>query len=253
MKEQAKKQAKKGGDASASYLAYQYETIPNDDSAYPTVHIESALVTTGPVPWIYDSGCSQHISGLKADFAQLKRWPQNKLVRVAGGALLQAEGWSQVMLNDGFTLSEVWYVPEFKQMRLLSASALEKAGVRITLGNGEVVTHRNRVRLFRATSKNGLYLVEPGETVNITQTSKSWESSENSSDDDGDHFDSKRNKLNETDADLWHRRLGHTTGQGHRKAYIKIHWHEIQPKGTPQAKGEESMQRLSCGQEQGVL
>ena len=57
----------------------------------------------------------------------MKQWNEPRTIRIANGVTVIAEGYGIVSLRQ-LQLSEVWYVPAFNNLRLLSVKSLAQDG-----------------------------------------------------------------------------------------------------------------------------
>lgn len=105
------------------------------------------------LPPALDSGASKHFSGVQSDFTHLKRWQTPNKVVTADGTAVDAIGYQdQVWITSQgeLRLREVWYVPSFEAVRLISIPQLMEDGISVIFkrgraigitndGNGEVI------------------------------------------------------------------------------------------------------------------
>ena len=90
-------------------------------------------------------------------------------------------------------LKDVWLVPSFKATKLISVPILAREGFSITFNASQAIGkyRTNRKAVFKATAENNLYTLREAQgALEVT--------AEGTAD------------ITETDADLWHRRTGHT-------------------------------------------
>ena len=168
-----------------------------DGSLYlndPIAHLADSLDTVQR-DWIIDSGATQHFSNSKSDFKSIKRWSSPKIAKVAGGGLLEVEGFGDIELNtpEGpFTLKRAWYSSGFDK-KLISTSRLNEERISILLeDNMAMVYHQDTgIPIFEAVGLKGLYVFNPDEAQasaleveDLSLISKSMK-------------------------EVWHRRLGH--------------------------------------------
>ncbi|KAI0995899.1 hypothetical protein K3495_g12282 [Podosphaera aphanis] len=111
-------------------------------SSYERANIvmETALVSNlqDKVCWKIDSGATRHFSGKISDFSGLKRY--HRLDKI--GTL---------------TLKDVWYVPAFKNISLISVGALNKDGISLKFKDGVATGKKDKEVLFHAQMYNDLY------------------------------------------------------------------------------------------------
>ena len=121
-----------------------------------------ATEKTTQVPWIFDTGCTRHITWRKADFMTLVPW--NSRVRVAGGKLYPALGKGSVRIPfvtpkgqvvPGI-LQDVLWVPHLRFARLFSwwqvASRFRLSGA----GDNVFLSRQGRVYLWARSTARGL-------------------------------------------------------------------------------------------------
>ena len=73
-------------------------------------------------------------------------------------------------------LNNVWYVPSFRNTRLLSIWELNNTGTTVTFRNGVATAYSDSTNkeLFRATGRNGLYLLDSGKETAYSSRTKVW-------------------------------------------------------------------------------
>ncbi|CAN1338667.1 Retrovirus-related Pol polyprotein from transposon TNT 1-94 [Linum perenne] len=76
-------------------------------------------------PWILDSGCSDHMTGSKAEFQEFQPCSRMSGVRVADGSIAPVTGIGRVQLTANIQLSPLLYVPNLN-CNLVSISQLTK-------------------------------------------------------------------------------------------------------------------------------
>jgi hypothetical protein len=115
-----------------------------------------------------------------------------------------AIGYGQVQIGS-LRLKDVWLVPSFKTTRLISVRTLTREGFSITFSsNGQAIGKykANRKAVFKATTENNLYVLREAQGAFNTATQER---------DSQPHPAADQNaNITETDAELWHRRTGHT-------------------------------------------
>ena len=143
--------------AEASNVALADES--ENDSYYSHPTVATALSAINCPKWALDSGASKHFSGILADFTFLKRWSSERSVRIANGTLIPALGYGHVQI-PGLLLRDVWYVPQFRDTRLISVRSLTQVGYRILFDEGDrafCTNPKTGSLLFEARFENGLY------------------------------------------------------------------------------------------------
>ncbi|KAI1004309.1 hypothetical protein K3495_g3903 [Podosphaera aphanis] len=131
--------------------------------AYPTLTTYTFFTRKTDIVTLIDSGASQHFSGIKEDFKSLKRWGSPKLIRVADGKIIFCEGQGTIRLKSRkqiIALDNVWFVPEFRKLRLLSVHEFNKWGVEVLFANQQCKVMLEGKVLFDAMAEDGVYKVE---------------------------------------------------------------------------------------------
>ncbi|KAI0994984.1 hypothetical protein K3495_g13195, partial [Podosphaera aphanis] len=108
------------------YTRDDYLLLPHI-AQYANVVVETALmpVYRNKSSWKIDSGATRHFSGRISDFLGLKRWSLPKYVSTANGNTCPSDGYGICKIGD-LVLKDVWYVPDFKDIRLISVGALNQ-------------------------------------------------------------------------------------------------------------------------------
>jgi hypothetical protein len=189
-KDQGAPKTEEAGNVAIAEEEFDSDSIYLDLDPNP----ERAMLTTTSPAWALDSGATKHFTGDQSDLAHLKRWNTPRQVRTANGIVVPAVGYGQVQIGS-LRLKDVWLVPSFKTIKLISVRTLTQEGYSITFDTDDQATGKHRSgATFKATTKNNLYVLqEPQGAFNAT----------------AEAHDSQSN-VNETDAELWHRRTGHT-------------------------------------------
>ncbi|KAG7550979.1 GAG-pre-integrase domain [Arabidopsis thaliana x Arabidopsis arenosa] len=151
--------------------------------------------------WFLDSGCSNHMSGdislfstMDSNFKHSVKLGNNKRMEVIG------KGNVKLMLNNvGYTISEVYYVPELKN-NLLSLGQLQEKRLAILIQQGTCKIYHEEKGLLAESkmSMNRMFLL-------IDQTR------------DEDRAQCQQQCLQTTSDDLpklWHERYGHLSHRG---------------------------------------
>ncbi|KAI1002157.1 hypothetical protein K3495_g6041 [Podosphaera aphanis] len=139
---------------------------------------------------IIESGATEHFSGRRSDFRQMKRWSFSRTVTVAHGNEVMCEGYGTIIINTDHNMLEldnVWFVPEFGNMRLISVWRLNDAGIELRFND-------HRCQLW----KNSNIIMSTIRTLTSNQNRRFV-----------------RNK--ESIWELYHRRLGHVYFQDIKK------------------------------------
>ena len=161
-----------------------------------------------------DSGASKHFSGVKSDFPQIKRWQSPRKVVTADGTSVDALGYSDQVWTTPqgeLRLNEVWYVPSFGGVRLISIPQLIDNSISITFkrgkaigiednGDGKIIfsVSRNATdNLFTLDKYYAVSALETSITDNVHNLEHAHRDFTDQPDPEEDHWE------------LMHRRLGH--------------------------------------------
>ncbi|KAI1000860.1 hypothetical protein K3495_g7339 [Podosphaera aphanis] len=176
-------------------------------NAYPALTTYAFFTKDASITTLIDSGASQHFSGIRQDFQSLKRWESPRPLRVADGKIIHCEGRGTIKLKSKkgriISFDNVWFVPEFGKLRLLSMNEFNKWGVDVLFVNQRCRVVQNGKILFDALSEDGVYKVK--EDIKVKDKVLNVESStpnQTSSYQD-------ENPATETEWEILHRRLGH--------------------------------------------
>ena len=164
-----------------------------NESNYGTIcyasSIERAYFGAAITDWILDSGATRHFTGVMSDIQTLKRWSTSRPVRIADQRTVLAIGYGEAVVGS-LTLSEVWYVPEFGSIRMISVRALNENGIKVIFDSGVATGWRKTNKVFTAPGVQGLYLIKTKQQAYMSIVA-------------GD-----TKTLSE--AEIWHCRLAHT-------------------------------------------
>lgn len=140
--------------------------------------------------WIIDSGATDHMVSSDSFLKQVKR--SSTPVRIANNAVILTEGVGTLQCTGSggqqIEMKNVWLVPELKK-NLLSVAAIDKSGHQVIFGNGRVSIERRNGSVIaqgRLDKESGLYKMDlefVGKEAHLS--------------------------VKGSDANLWHRRLGH--------------------------------------------
>ena len=148
-----------------------------------------ASIIPNRVSWILDSSAIKHFTGIKTDLTNFKRWSILKTVRIANGSLIESIRRGQALIGE-LKLSEVWLIPDFGTMRLLSVKAFAQNVYNIIFSKEGASYTRDKRLYFQAPLINDIYAVEEAQIVS---------------------YDTKELiNTKESVANLWHRRLAYT-------------------------------------------
>ena len=114
------------------------------------------IVTSTTVQWNLDSRALKHFTGVKSDIQQMKRWNKPWTIWIANGATVTAEGYGTIHLRQ-LNLIEVWYVPAFKNIRLLSIKSLALDGHTIAFEGDTTTCLKHGDPIFEACIDRGTY------------------------------------------------------------------------------------------------
>ncbi|KAI1002416.1 hypothetical protein K3495_g5784 [Podosphaera aphanis] len=169
----------------------------NDASASSAITIRALLTRSNNPLTIVDSGASKHFSGVKTDFTSLKRWNEPKTVQIANGNIVQCEGYGTISFTTNgkkVDLKEIWFVPDFGNMRLLSVWAFNRRGIDVIFSKYLCRIKRGNQVLFEAHGEDGVYKVP---TKSIPSAMPVTE------------LNTTPKPKPETELDILYRRLGH--------------------------------------------
>ena len=148
-----------------------------------------------------DSDASKHFTGTHSDFTQLKWWRDPKTVKIANGSITEAVGYDTIRVGQ-LDLKDVWLVPEFCFIRLISTKALNKDGIAVLLENGTATGIKHHSKVFETANTSELYILK--------NTERAFESTISPEAKEPTEIPSETQNPSESTVDLWHRRLGHT-------------------------------------------
>ena len=164
----------------------------DDDSSLYTSN-QHVYAVNGNQGWIIDSGASKHFSGSSSDFEAIKRWNTPRVVRLADGSTIEAQGYGDVILQTtkgNVRLKEVWYTPSF-YCKLVSIRVLDDGGATIIFKDQKMKALKDQRILFEGSRIDGLYYVDqPIEKAFTTSTPENTTQARK-------------------DRELWHTRLAH--------------------------------------------
>ncbi|KAI0995391.1 hypothetical protein K3495_g12787 [Podosphaera aphanis] len=135
-----------------------------------------ALSSTLKRETIIDSGATEHFSGQRSELMNFIRWREPKTVIVADGKEVLCEGTGTIVLEaygKSLALNEVWYVPEFKNVQLISVFRLNDDGIEVQFTEHRCILKKNGTTLVTMIVINGLYKVpEPNTPSSLAYTGK---------------------------------------------------------------------------------
>ncbi|KAI1005772.1 hypothetical protein K3495_g2441 [Podosphaera aphanis] len=128
---------------------------PDDHAA---VVVEAALMSTyiNEPSWKIDSGATRHFRGKLGDFSGLKRWSSPKYVSTDDGNTCPSDGYGTCKIGE-LTLKDVWYVPAFKDIRLISVGALNRDNISVVFEDCVATARTKGIVLFEAPLYDNLY------------------------------------------------------------------------------------------------
>ncbi|KAI0999284.1 hypothetical protein K3495_g8913 [Podosphaera aphanis] len=112
---------------------------------------------------IIDSGATEHFSGVRSDFNQMKRWNSPRAVTVANGKEVICEGYGTVIIKthlQTLELSNVWFVPEFGNVRLISVWRLNDSDIEARFSKHNCHLWKNDKKIMSVSGCNGLYEIQ---------------------------------------------------------------------------------------------
>eukprot|EP00253_Pinus_taeda_P036666 PITA_36666 len=129
---------------------YESNIVENKQDEY---YLPASLSTSAPSDlmgiWLIDSGASRHFTGYKEVFHNLIEKETNLEIILGDNMKYPVKGVGNVSLklNQGNTihLQDVLYVPNLKK-NLVSISAMEDKGYKVTFNNGKVRVWKNNVK-----------------------------------------------------------------------------------------------------------
>jgi len=80
-------------------------------------------------------------------------------VRITNGLVVNAIGYRRAMVGE-MVLSEVWFIPTFKTMRLLLVSALNNKGYSVLFSKEKATYIKDNMQYFKAPLYNEVYMVK---------------------------------------------------------------------------------------------
>jgi len=220
------------------------------DEAYITISMEEAFtsITGSESVWKIDSGANRHFSGSLSEFQQLKRWRTHRKVRVASNTFALAEGYGDIVVA-GLTLHDVWYVPDFGATKLISIGQLADEGIETMLGKTFARGYKDDEMVFSGTRNGGLYVLDTQSDIQLDTTQAQAyvvAPTANPTLPEKESLGSQPSKK-ETDADLWHRRLGHLNYAYIKKLSDNIGYKLKEIKINQKPKGENSCAACMAG------
>eukprot|EP00253_Pinus_taeda_P001532 PITA_01532 len=129
---------------------YESNIVDNNQAEY---YLLAALSTSAPSDsmgiWLIDSGASRHFTGYKEVLHNLVEKETNREIALGDDMIYPVKGVGNVSLklNQGNTihLQDVLYVLDLKK-NLVSISAMEDKGYKVTFSNGKVHKWKNNVK-----------------------------------------------------------------------------------------------------------
>ncbi|KAI1003627.1 hypothetical protein K3495_g4578 [Podosphaera aphanis] len=156
-------------------------------------------------------GATRHFSGRLEDFSGLKRWSSPRHVSTADGNTCTSEGYGVCKIGY-LTLKDVWYVPAFKNIKLISVGALNKDGISVIFENGTATAKKSEKIMFEASTHDNLYQIfdEDLSLEPIQQRSLAAYQSGSTMRNVPIPID-EMSRFPTNDAELWHFRLAHAS------------------------------------------
>ncbi|KAI1007862.1 hypothetical protein K3495_g374 [Podosphaera aphanis] len=105
---------------------------------------------------------------------------------------------------------EIWYVPAFKDTRLISVGALAKDGINVTVDNW-TATARRKTIIFKAPLCNDLYQLTEESLQPCTKSQQSLAAHQSGSTAKISIPNDEMYRVPTNDAELWHFRLAHAS------------------------------------------
>ncbi|KAI0993764.1 hypothetical protein K3495_g14419, partial [Podosphaera aphanis] len=239
--DEVKRKQQHGNLASASRSEYK-----RDD--YPCSNINANIVierTLMSVPmqnlnWKIDSGATKHFSGLHGDFSGLKRWTSPRYITTADGNTCTSDGYGLCKIGD-LVLKDVWYVPAFKGIRLISVGALNRDGIKVVFEDSIATANKGKDILFTAPLIDGLFQISNQSITPQKSTQHSFSAHQSGCTSQIHISNDEMSRLPSNDSELWHSRLGHAS----YKTISRLP--NIPNKPKPISKGENACEACLAG------
>ncbi|KAD4178102.1 hypothetical protein E3N88_26693 [Mikania micrantha] len=187
---------KRKNDFNGNKQSSNYTQSDDQSDGYDSCEVLMATDAISGEGWVLDSGCSFHMTFLKDSFCDLEMKDMGT-VKLGDDRACKVLGVGDVMLklNNGseVKLQSVRYVPDLKRC-LISMGTLEKEGMYVCFKDGKAKVIKGSMVWFTGSRKgNNIYMLDGGAI-----------------------FDKALNvvKVNDTPAQLWHKRLGHISQHG---------------------------------------
>ncbi|KAI0996262.1 hypothetical protein K3495_g11916 [Podosphaera aphanis] len=174
-----------------------------DDYLCPDEHaavvVETALMSTyiNKPSWKIDSGATRHFSGKLGDFSGLKRWSSPKYVSTADGNTCPSD--------------DVWYVPAFKDIRLISVGALNRDNISVVFEDCVATARTKGIVLFEAPLCDNLYQLVDKPRKSESHIQHSLSAHQSGSTAQSPLSIDEMSRVPSNDAELWHFRLAHAS------------------------------------------
>ncbi|KAI0992209.1 hypothetical protein K3495_g15977, partial [Podosphaera aphanis] len=156
-------------DSNDNILSYSSSSV-----ALPCVTSQSFSAST-KTHTIIDSGATEHFSGRRSDFRQLKRWQSPRTVTVANGKEVLCEGYGTIIINCqsyNLELRNVWFVPEFNNVRLVSVWRLNDHGIEVRFNEHTCHLWQDDKRLFSVSGSAGLFEIPDTNSISAAFNTK---------------------------------------------------------------------------------
>ncbi|KAI0997844.1 hypothetical protein K3495_g10345 [Podosphaera aphanis] len=182
---------------------------PDEQAA---VVVETALMSTyiNKLSWKIDSGATRHFSGKLGDFSGLKRWSSPKYVLTADGNTCPSDGYGTCKIGE-LTLKHVWYVPAFKDIRLISVGALNRDNISVVFEDCVATARTKGIVLFEAPLCDNLYQLVDKPRKSESHIQHSLSAHQSSSTAQSPLSIDEMSRVPSNDAELWHFRLAHVS------------------------------------------
>ncbi|KAI0993135.1 hypothetical protein K3495_g15049, partial [Podosphaera aphanis] len=167
-KQELEKQSKskdENGNRARGYVINSNEVTNENDWPYliaAPCMTGRALSSSSKIETIIDSGATEHFGGAYSDFKNLKRWREPRPVTIADGNEILCEGMGTLHIRTSdqtLTLNNVWYVPEFKKVRLISVFRLNDDGIEAHFTNHKCHLWKEGAIIMSINGSNGLYKI----------------------------------------------------------------------------------------------
>ncbi|ESZ97772.1 hypothetical protein SBOR_1854 [Sclerotinia borealis F-4128] len=143
--------------------------------------------------WILDSGVSNHFTRILKNLDHFQYWKELRRVRIANNTCSINTGFGKTKIGR-LILDDIWYVKDFRSTQLISITQLADAGSKVIFERDSGSCWRFDQLQFAVKQSKGSYIYQYATIFDIAHLFFNEEGEGN---------------LDETNAELAHRRLGH--------------------------------------------